>query len=503
MDSPANDQPPVNSARDLSGRTLGNYRLLHRLGVGGMAEVYLAEQPSLQRQVAVKILRQDLALQDDYVKRFQNEARAVAALVHANIVQIYEVGVSDGIHFIAQEYVPGQNLKQCVSRLGPLPIPRVVSILRQIAAALGKAAQRNIVHRDIKPENILLMPGGEVKVADFGLARVVDTQQVDLTQAGLTMGTPLYMSPEQVEGRPLDHRSDLYACGATAFYMLTGRPPFQGETPLSVAVQHLQNAPPDLRELRPDAPAALRDVVEQLLAKKPQDRIPSAAELLRHLRSLPQLGAHDGWPMEEELEGWDPQLASSPTEPLEATQQLQVLLQTRSIPIVGRSSRSRWLAAMGSATLVGGLLAWNLSRPPLAAIETPATSEVPRKADAEAQFYYAVVANSPDAWQSVAKYHDPADSFTNRYYAHRAMEQLASLYLQRADLVNAQQVYAEMTQTSEQEFKALGTAGQAIVADRRGDTATALRLMSDAMSNPAILPTYMVEQLQRIANKPR
>jgi hypothetical protein len=113
------------------------------------------------------------------------------------------------------------------------------------------------------------------------------------------------------------------------------------------------------------------------------------------------------------------------------------------------------------------------------------------------------VANSPDAWQSVAKYHDPADSFTNRYYAHRAMEQLASLYLQRADLVNAQQVYAEMTQTSEQEFKALGTAGQAIVADRRGDTATALRLMSDAMSNPAILPTYMVEQLQRIANKPR
>ena len=290
---------PVNSpAENLAGRQLGDFFLIRRLGRGGMADVYLAQQKSLERKVAVKVLRRELSAQHDYVRRFHNEARAAAALVHANIVQIYEVGCVDGIHFIAQEYVQGQTVKQLVSRCGPLELTRIVSILRQTAAALNKAGQENIIHRDIKPENILLMPSGEVKVADFGLARVIDPTKPELTQIGLTMGTPLYMSPEQVEGKPLDVRSDLYSCGVTAFYMMAGRPPFQGDTPLSVAIQHLQTPAPDLAQLRPDLPPELCDIVSKLLAKKPRDRYRSAADLLRDLRSLKVEGAEYHLPLE-------------------------------------------------------------------------------------------------------------------------------------------------------------------------------------------------------------
>ena len=205
-----------------------------------MAEVYLAEQQSLRRQVAFKILRRDLAEDPQYVQRFHQEARAAARLVQANIVQIYEVGKSDGLHYIAQEYVKGQNLKQYLHRHGAVDSLLAVNIMRQVASALVKAAENRVTHRDIKPENILLATNGEVKVADFGLARVVaEGQKNHLTQVGITMGTPLYMSPEQVEGKAVDPRSDLYSFGVTCYEMLAGRPPFEGETPLNVAVQHL------------------------------------------------------------------------------------------------------------------------------------------------------------------------------------------------------------------------------------------------------------------------
>ncbi|MCP4514909.1 MAG: serine/threonine protein kinase, partial [Delftia sp.] len=182
------------------------------LGHGAMAEVYLAEQCRLRRRVAVKVLRQELANDPTYLKRFELEAQAAASLVHANIVQIYEVGRVDRLHYIAQEYVQGQNLMEWITRQGPPDLPHALSIMRQVAAALAKAAQQGVVHRDIKPENIMLTPSGEVKVADFGLARVTrEGHAVDLTQIGVTMGTPLYMSPEQVEGKPLDPRSDIYS----------------------------------------------------------------------------------------------------------------------------------------------------------------------------------------------------------------------------------------------------------------------------------------------------
>src|SRR5215471_2671346 len=199
---------------DLSGRRVGDYQLLRRLGRGGMAEVYLAEQLSLRRQVALKVLRKSLAGDSAYIRRFQHEAQAAAKLVHANIVQIYEVGCVEGTYYISQEYVPGQNLKQLLARLGHgVDAVQAVNIIRQVASALHKAAEQKIIHRDVKPENIMITPGGEVKVADFGLARVIrDGEALNLTQVGITMGTPLYMSPEQVEGRPVvDTRSDLYS----------------------------------------------------------------------------------------------------------------------------------------------------------------------------------------------------------------------------------------------------------------------------------------------------
>lgn len=498
----AEDSPAARPPLDLSGRTLGNYRLLHRLGRGGMAEVYLAEQASLQRQVAVKVLRQELALQPDYVKRFHNEARAVAALVHANIVQIYEVGCVDGVHFIAQEYVPGQNLKQLVTRHGPLEITRVVSVLRQMAAALIKAAQRNIIHRDIKPENILVSTGGEVKVADFGLARVLDPQNVDLTQAGLTMGTPLYMSPEQVEGRALDHRSDLYACGVTAFFMLAGRPPFQGETPLSVAVQHLQNPPPDLQALRPDAPRGLTDLVTRLLAKKPQDRCASAAELLRELRALPV----DGWdaelPIEEETLP-----ISGPTTVLDATRDLQAVMATQALQ---RVSRKRWwrIPALGlMAASIGAGIAMITWQGPLLRETDLAGPAIDRKTSAYQQYVQAMVTVDAEqreqAFRSVWEYFPPDANPTNAYYAYRAQQQLAWLYVDQGKFQDALSVYQQLANAplTPTEFRMLGQAGKLIVYAKLGKDADARNLIPEVVDNRSQLPPDMDDELTQVLEK--
>src|SRR5205823_9955671 len=197
-----------------------------------------------------------------------------AKLVHANIVQIYEVGCADGTYYISQEYVPGQNLKQLLARLGHgVDAVQAVNIIRQAAAALHKAAEQKIIHRDIKPENIMITPSGEVKVADFGLARVVrDGEALNLTQVGITMGTPLYMSPEQVQGKPVDARSDIYSFGVTCYHMLAGHPPFSGDNAFQVALQHVNDEPEPLPAIRPDLPPELCRLVHKMMAKKPEDR---------------------------------------------------------------------------------------------------------------------------------------------------------------------------------------------------------------------------------------
>ncbi len=272
---------------DLTGVELGGYRVLRRLGSGGMADVWLAEQRSLGRHVAVKTLKRDRTAgggsadgADASIARFEQEARAAAALVHGNIVQIHEIGFVDGIHFIAEEYVCGPTLKHWLETRGPLSAEQGVSLLSQVAAALEVAFQKGIVHRDIKPDNLLLTTSGDVKVADFGLARLVqDPAALHLTQEGFTLGTPLYMSPEQVEGRPVDCRSDLYSLGATAYHLLAGMPPFTGATGLSVALAHVRTAAASLAEPRPDLPAAICGIVDRLLQKDPDSRFQRPAEL--------------------------------------------------------------------------------------------------------------------------------------------------------------------------------------------------------------------------------
>ena len=272
---------------DLTGRVLGDFCLLRKLGKGGMADVYLAEQTSLRRQVAIKIMRPDFVTDPQYVKRFRHEASAAGGLNHPNIVQVYMVGEQEGIHFISQEYVQGRNLKEFITRKGPLEVPIALHVLKQVAAALQVAHEKGIVHRDIKPENILLTKKGEAKVADFGLAQLtLGGEKVALTQVGVTMGTPLYMSPEQVNGRPLDSRSDLYSLGVMAWHMLAGHPPFFGETALAVAVKHLNEQPPSLQTVRPDVPVGVRQLIERMMSKKKEDRPADAQTVLTEIKQL-------------------------------------------------------------------------------------------------------------------------------------------------------------------------------------------------------------------------
>jgi len=469
------------SEPDLSGRRLGDYQILRRLGRGGMAEVYLAEQLSLRRQVAIKILRQNLASDESYVRRFHHEAQAAAKLVHANIIAIHEVGCVEGWHYIVQEYVSGQNLRQLLSRLGHgLDAPQAVTILRHVAAALSKAAEQKITHRDIKPENIMLASSGEVKVADFGLARVAQAGEgLNLTQVGITMGTPLYMSPEQVEGKEVDPRSDLYSLGVTSYHMLAGRPPFDGETALAVAVQHLKTEPGRLELIRPDLPEGLCRIVHKLLAKQPRDRYQKAGELLKDLKSLQIPGLEADWPAD--LPGWGGADATATLEGrLAATQQLSRLMQ-----IDASVTQGFWSPAHSALLLAGLLLlgagagaaaAW-LQRPaPL--LETKENvSKIPRFGTAEEQYYYAQSEKQyqEEAWLAVTRNFPPDESPTNKRYARLAAKGLANFYLSNNQLLKARQHYEELASIdlrSEPNQKRLciaGLAGCAIVAYRLDD----------------------------------
>jgi serine/threonine-protein kinase len=273
---------------DLSGRTLAGYRVLRKLGQGGMGQVYLAEQISLKRKVALKVLRPEVSATANALARFKSEAEAIAQATHANIVQVYDHGEADGILYMALEYVEGRNLKEYIARKGTPDLQLSLVIMRQVAAALQRAGELGIVHRDIKPENILLTRKGEVKVADFGLSRCLegDRPALNLTQTGVTMGTPLYMSPEQVEGKPVDSRTDIYSFGVTCYHMLAGQPPFQGGSAFEVALAHVQKQPAPLSGVRPDLPARLCEIVHKMMAKSPADRYQTGRDLLRDIARL-------------------------------------------------------------------------------------------------------------------------------------------------------------------------------------------------------------------------
>ncbi|MCH2210333.1 MAG: serine/threonine protein kinase [Fuerstiella sp.] len=294
MSNPSQESKPEDQSRsdDLVDRTIGEFRLLRRLGSGGMADVYLAEQPSLQRVVAIKVLQPGriAGFDSSIVDRFQREARAAGGLSHANIVQVYQTGEENGIHFIVQEYIQGNNLAQQIRRVGPPNLYQGLQWMQQIANALHAADQAGIVHRDIKPENIMLTRDLTVKVTDFGLAQLSQQgDQKNLTQTGIAMGTPLYMSPEQVRGSKVDFRSDQYSFGVTCYHMYAGRPPFSSGNPVTVAVQHLQDPPPPLAGHRADLPPEVCNTIHRMMSKEPSERFQSSAEVLRTIAPLHQL----------------------------------------------------------------------------------------------------------------------------------------------------------------------------------------------------------------------
>ncbi len=497
-------QTTATAETDLSGRDLGDYRLLRRIGRGAMAEVYLAHQSSLGRQVAVKVLKQSLAADANYVKRFQNEAKAAAALVHANIVQIYEVGQIENTHFIAQEYVSGQNLRQLLDRHGPLDAPQAATIMRQAAAALHRAAKKKIVHRDIKPENIMVSAAGEVKVADFGLSRITGDGQVDLTQVGITMGTPLYMIPEQAEGGTLDPRSDLDSLGVTMYHMLAGRPPFEGETPLAVAVQHVRTPPPRLEDLRGDVPTGLCRIVHKLLEKDADKRFQDATELLSELRGL-SIGDDDGkWP--EADDDWQTaELIALADARVEATQQLDALMKSaarrKETPFAKRLPLI--LLAVAAAFAVGGVLAWTTREPNLLARQGNGSSPAAvRQADGEAQYWHAMGLATPAertaGFQAVLSYH--AD---DAQYANLARQQLARTYLKRDQFSEALQMYTQLSKHAglDDRARAIGLAGRILCYDRMNQPQKAVPLIGEVLPLKEQLDQPVQEELDEIIER--
>lgn len=391
--------------QDYTGQQIGDYQVLRRVGRGAMADVYLAEQLSLGRQVALKVLKVDLASDATYVSRFQHEARSAAQLVHANIVQVYEVGRDADAHFIAQEYVAGKNLGELAKQQGRLQPGLVLDILRQSAAALHKALEGGVVHRDIKPENLMLTQSGELKVADFGLARLAVPSQQQLTQVGVTMGTPLYMSPEQIEGRPVDVRSDLYSLGVTAYHLLSGEPPFRGDTPLAVAVQHLNNRATPLADADPSMPVRLSQVVEKLMAKEPGHRYQTPGELLADLRDLARVAADEGWA--DGPEHWTSiDLTALRGGGHAATERLDTLMKQAARLSPARSAWARVAAIAVLMVVAGGFIAMATQPSPLLPTHR---APVPVKEDVLSQLFYAKQVDTEAAWKAVKQNFDDLD----------------------------------------------------------------------------------------------
>ena len=259
------------------GRTFDRrYRILRKLGSGGMAEVYLAEDEELGRKVALKMLNERHARDEGFVERFKREARNAAGLSHPHIVRIYDRGHAEGTYYIAMEYLDGPTLKELLVRKGPTPPLTAIKFAREILSALAEAHRNEIVHRDIKPHNVIVGPGWNIKVTDFGIARSGASQ---MTEAGSIVGTAQYLSPEQARGKTVDQRSDLYSLGIVLYELLTGKVPFTGDAPVEIAMKHLSAVPDPPSKLRPEVSHDLDAVVMRALAKDPDQRYSSAEEM--------------------------------------------------------------------------------------------------------------------------------------------------------------------------------------------------------------------------------
>jgi serine/threonine-protein kinase len=260
------------------------YELEELVGSGGMSDVFRARDNQLDRRVAIKILHERYAGDPEYLTRFRTEARSVARLSHPNIVTVIDRGDDDGRQFIVFEHVDGENLKELVRRSGRLPVRRAIELALQVADGLAFAHQEGLVHRDVKPQNVLLSREGEVKVTDFGIARSLEVEH-GVTQTGTVLGTGEYLAPEQASGKPISPATDVYSLGVVLWEMLAGEVPFSGENFVAVALRHVNEPVPSLREVRPDVSPRLAAAVERALAKDPAHRFPSMAALAKELRA--------------------------------------------------------------------------------------------------------------------------------------------------------------------------------------------------------------------------
>ncbi len=273
---------------NLVGRTIGKYRILERLGHGGMADVYRAYQASLDRDVAIKILHPYLMVgEEDFVGRFRREARAAAALRHPNIVQVFDFDHEDGLYYMVMECIDGRTLKDRLKELRKqgkvMPLGETLRILEQVGDALDYAHQQGMLHRDIKPSNIMITGRGRAVLTDFGIVRMIGGAHHTMT--GSVTGTPAYMSPEQGRGADLDHRSDIYSLGIVLYEMVAGQVPFDADTPLAILMRHVTDPLPSPRAQRPDLPEAVERVIKRALSKRPEDRYQSARDIMKALRA--------------------------------------------------------------------------------------------------------------------------------------------------------------------------------------------------------------------------
>jgi serine/threonine-protein kinase len=487
----AKDAAPEN--RDLTGMNLGDFRVERMLGRGGMGEVYLATQISLNRQVALKVLRPDLLTKENYLKRFEVEATTVAKLNHPNIVHVYTLGNVDGIRFIAMEYVQGTNLRDYLAKKGALDIPLALSIMKQAATAVGAAGEIGLVHRDIKPENLMVTKRGQVKVADFGLCRNQDTAPLNLTQPGVTMGTPLYMSPEQAQGKPCDHRSDLYSLGATFYHMLAGCPPFRAETPIAVALKHLKDQPISMMVLRPEIPPEIDRLVLKLMEKDPANRFQSAAEMLKELAKAKEaINATTGATAAPDISTGIPTANGDPgarsgvsgTEARTVQGSTSLALSGGREPLARPSSKP-WIAVACLCLIAGlacgwfmrptDLLAANAPEPPTPGLWiAPDWSAIPNQPTAEAQFDYAMFRAQPEeaeaAWVAVAGYHPRSHEWIAQSYIQLARHLLRNRDADRLTPF-AQEIGRWSEKEHEQELAAIIQAGvKALNGDVEGVT---------------------------------
>lgn len=446
------------SSGSLVGHRLGDYQLMRKLGRGGMADVYAARHLTLGRDVAIKVLRNEYARDQDYVERFRREARAAAKLNHPCIVQVYDVGNVDSWHYIAQELIDGNNLREQVTRDGTLSAEEAVDVLLSVGAALEVAAEAGITHRDIKPENIMRSARGVVKVADFGLARLgpePGTSHADLTQAGLTLGTPRYMSPEQVQGHAVDVRSDLYSLGVTMYFLLTGRPPFEADDPLALAVMHLHETPVPLDRARraDDLPPWLVAVVMRLMNKSPDNRFQSPTELLEAVRNEADAAGPVGGRIGSTSARIRLQRASDQARRRRRQRLLRITLAVL-VPVL--------------CATVAGAAALRRYDPDIARTLNP--EQIVREETVEEQFLGAAVRQDPQGWRAVGEYFPPQENSLNADYHAKAMLQLAELYIREQRLAQADQVLNDLLEENvERLYRALALVKQHRVAGLQQD----------------------------------